>query len=57
VALDQRDATVAAAEHGFEIIVWTLNDPNRVGELANLGVTGIITDDPGAMTAALEGNP
>lgn len=29
---------------------WTVNDPVRAQELAELGVTGIITDDPGSMT-------
>ena len=54
VALDQAQATKAAAEQGLEIVVWTLNDVTRITELANLGVTAIITDDPGAMSAALK---
>jgi glycerophosphoryl diester phosphodiesterase len=54
VALEQRQSTELAAEHGLRIVVWTLNDPQRAPELANLGVSGIITDDPGAMSAALK---
>ena len=54
VALEQPQATAAAAEQGLEVAVWTLNDFTLITELANLGVTAIITDDPGAMSAALK---
>lgn len=54
LALAQAEATKAAVASGLEVVVWTLNDPDQVPELANLGVTAIITDDPGAMSAALE---
>ena len=36
---------------------WTVNDPGRARELVELGVTGIITDDPGLMTATLGSDP
>ncbi len=31
---------------GLESFPWTVNDPTRAVELAELGVSGIITDDP-----------
>jgi glycerophosphoryl diester phosphodiesterase len=37
------------------IYPWTVNDQRRAVELAELGVTGIITDDPGLMAEALRG--
>jgi glycerophosphoryl diester phosphodiesterase len=33
----------------LEVYPWTVNDPIRALELAELGVTGIITDEPGLM--------
>lgn len=57
LALAEPQATRAAVDDGLEVVVWTLNDPALIPELANLGVTGIITDDPGAMRAALEALP
>ncbi|HUG32385.1 MAG TPA: glycerophosphodiester phosphodiesterase [Acidimicrobiia bacterium] len=32
------------------VFPWTVNDPARVIELVELGVTGIITDDPGLIS-------
>ena len=43
-----------AAEAGLMMAVWTLNDPSRVAELASIGVTAIITDDPGEMRRAVD---
>jgi len=48
------DVARASAEEGLALVVWTLNDPEYVPKLAELGVTGIITDDPGAMAAAIQ---
>jgi glycerophosphoryl diester phosphodiesterase len=42
-----------AADAGLTLIVWTLNDPAHVDELATLGVSAIITDDPGLMRRAV----
>jgi glycerophosphoryl diester phosphodiesterase len=33
----------------IDVYPWTVNDPRRARELVELGVTGIITDDPGLM--------
>ena len=35
-----------AKEFGFDINVWTVNNHNLVVDLHNLGVDGMITDDP-----------
>ena len=53
LALSQPDATREAAAAGLRIAVWTLNDPSQAVALAKLGVSAIITDDPGFMTEAL----
>ena len=37
----------------LDVYPWTVNDPVRARELADLGVTGIITDDPGMITETL----
>ena len=36
----------AARENGLQLNVWTVNDVQRAGELANFGVEGLITDIP-----------
>lgn len=36
------------------IYPWTVNDPERAIELAEFGVSGIITDDPGSMRDRFE---
>jgi glycerophosphoryl diester phosphodiesterase len=38
---------------GLTVNVWTVNDPIEVRRLAELGVDGIISDDPAAARAAL----
>ena len=39
---------------GLSVNVWTVNDPERMRELATAGVDGIMTDDPGRLRAILE---
>ncbi|MDQ3548715.1 MAG: glycerophosphoryl diester phosphodiesterase [Chloroflexota bacterium] len=41
-------------EAGLEVNVWTVNDPQRMLEMAAAGVDGIITDDPGQLRQLLE---
>ncbi|MEE8406300.1 MAG: glycerophosphodiester phosphodiesterase [Acidimicrobiia bacterium] len=53
--IDKPLAPSAPAE--IEVFPFTVNDPNRVTELARFGVSGIITDDPGLIRRTLEGNP
>jgi glycerophosphoryl diester phosphodiesterase len=31
---------------GGELYVWTVDEPERIRELARLGVTGVISNDP-----------
>jgi glycerophosphoryl diester phosphodiesterase len=35
-----------AAEHGFRVRVYTINDPQRVARFRGQGLTGVITDHP-----------
>lgn len=42
---------------GVLVNVWTVNDPAEAVDLASIGVSGIITDDPGAIRAALDQAP
>jgi glycerophosphoryl diester phosphodiesterase len=39
---------------GLKVHPWTVNDPVRMQELIELGVDGIITDDPAALEALLD---
>ncbi|HET8930380.1 MAG TPA: glycerophosphodiester phosphodiesterase [Acidimicrobiales bacterium] len=47
---------VVAAAHRLGILVntWTVDDPNRIVELAAAGVDAVITNDPAAARSALE---
>ena len=49
LALRSGASCQVAEAAGLTVAVWTLNDPSRVEELASIGVTAIITDDPGEM--------
>jgi glycerophosphoryl diester phosphodiesterase len=42
-----------AKGNGFRVNTWTVNDPARAVELHNLGVDGIITDNPDVILSAL----
>ena len=37
---------VAAHERGLEVVAWTVDDPDRIAQLARWGVDGIITNLP-----------
>lgn len=51
--LKNREDVKFLQEHGFKVIAWTVNDPNRCIELAQMGVDGIITDYPQDMIQLL----
>jgi glycerophosphoryl diester phosphodiesterase len=43
-----------ALSSGLQVYPWVVDGPSLAGELADLGVSGIITDDPAAIRSALE---
>lgn len=53
-----RPRTIALAQSlGLATTVYTVNEPQRMLELAELGVTGIFTDRPELLRQALESRP
>lgn len=42
-----------AHDHGLQVVVWTVDDPNRMRQLAAAGIDGIITNDPALALDAL----
>jgi glycerophosphoryl diester phosphodiesterase len=46
-----RAARSRAAGRVDSVVVWTINEPERLEELVRLGVDGILTDDPKALRA------
>lgn len=54
LALSSEAAVRTASEAGLVVAVWTLNDPSLARQLALMGVTAIITDDPGYMKRELK---
>lgn len=48
---------VAPVNGEVDVYPWTVNDARRALELVELGVTGIITDDPGTIREALRSDP
>lgn len=47
------DLVDAAHGAGVEVVVWTVDEPERMRELADMGVDGIITNVPDVAVAAL----
>ena len=44
----------AAHSRGVRVDVWTINDPGEMRRLLDLGVDGLMTDDPETLTRLLE---
>jgi glycerophosphoryl diester phosphodiesterase len=44
---------ILAAARPLKVLVWTVNDPETAIALADAGVDGIFSDDPGLMVSAL----
>lgn len=49
------DLLAAASAAGLEVNVWTVDDPDRMIELAQMGVTSIITNKPDLAVKTLAG--
>lgn len=50
------EQTVAAAHQlGLEIHVWTINNPQEIGSLLDLGVDGVMSDFPGRLLEVVKG--
>jgi glycerophosphoryl diester phosphodiesterase len=43
----------AAHGRGARLLAWTVNEPARMAALADVGVDGIVTDDPGSASRVL----
>lgn len=46
-----------ALEAGLQVFPWVVNDADRADELASLGVTGMITDDPALVRGVVGRSP
>ena len=46
----------AAHERGLRVVVWTVDDPGRILQLADWEVDGIITDCPGVARQVIDGH-
>jgi glycerophosphoryl diester phosphodiesterase len=51
----QQMITAPVGRFDLEVCVWTVDDPARARELAEMGVSGIITDDAPRLAAAIAG--
>ena len=45
----------AAHHQGLNVMVWTVDDPGRIDQLAGWGVDGIITNRPGLARSVVDG--
>jgi glycerophosphoryl diester phosphodiesterase len=52
-AMTSADLIAAAHREGLRTVVWTVNDPARMAELAELEVDGIVTDRPDLLRQVL----
>lgn len=51
--LTHPERVIRYLERGYFVNVWTVNDPREALDLAAIGVTGLITDDPASILAVL----
>src|SRR6266545_1909562 len=50
-------AAARAVDAGFQLLAWTVDDPETARRLAHLGVGVIVSDRPGELRRALDGAP
>jgi glycerophosphoryl diester phosphodiesterase len=50
-------AAARAVDAGFQLLAWTVDDPETARRLADLGVGVIVSDRPGELRRALDGVP
>jgi glycerophosphoryl diester phosphodiesterase len=48
-----RRLIAAARRRGIEVHVWTIDEPDQMNELIDLGVDGLMTDRPGVLREVL----
>jgi glycerophosphoryl diester phosphodiesterase len=53
ITVVDRSVVAAAHEAGLEVHVWTVNDADRMRDLLDLGVDGLISDRPDVLRAVL----
>jgi glycerophosphoryl diester phosphodiesterase len=51
-----RLAAARAVDAGFQLLAWTVDDPETARRLADLGVRVIVSDRPGQLRRALDGD-
>lgn len=49
-----RLAAARAVDGGFQLLAWTVDDPETARRLADLGVTVVVSDRPGQLRRALD---
>jgi glycerophosphoryl diester phosphodiesterase len=52
--VEQPELVERAHEHGREVVVWTVDDPDVARQLRGYGVDGVITNDVPSIRAALD---
>lgn len=55
--LQSKEDVASLHEKGFRVIPWTVNDPKRWQELIDMGVDGVISDDPQGLLRFLKTHP
>src|SRR5699024_3129805 len=57
ISLKDKKIIRGARKHGIDVQYWTINDPEEMKELLELGADGIITDRPDLLIQVIEENP